>query len=224
MDTESILKTLLHEVACFVRDGAVAILPLSDPENITIDAIEFFLKEHFMYNYGTHGGSKLPVIALHSVMQIVVAEVGRYTGCTLKDLGSHTASDRISRSCGDIEIFKENTVFEVIEVKHNKAIESHIVRLAQDKIYTYNPERYYILSNAVIENEKECQAIIDEVRIKHGCHIILNGILPTITYYLRLIQSPESFVNIYLKMVEGDTELQAIHKQRCNDLLQRFKI
>lgn len=62
----------------------------------------------------------------------------------------------------------------------------------------------------------------DAVATNHGCQIIINGLLPTIKYYLRLIANLEDFVNQYSAEVEKDTELQPIHKEKWNEILSNF--
>jgi len=49
------------------------------------------------------------------------------------------------------------------------------------KIIKYNPARYYILSYiGIYDKEKQdIQYIINEVKQKHGCQIIINGVIPT---------------------------------------------
>lgn len=62
------------------------------------------------------------------------------------------------------------------------------------------------------------------MRAEYGCQIILNGVLPTIKYYLRLIHTLESFMKIYLNAIQNDNEIQQQHKQRCNALIQQLGI
>jgi DNA (cytosine-5)-methyltransferase 1 len=215
-----LLKHLLYDVDKLVRSREVKIVKLATSDQLTIRKIETFLDSQFSYNYGISGGSKLPVIALQALYSLIVAELKRYEKCTLKELGSHTASDKTSRAAGDIEVLKGDALFEAIEVKLGKPIDEHMVRIAQQKIYDYNPQRYYILSDAGITDAEANRAVIKEVRQKHGCQIILNGLLPTIKYYLRLVSSLDDFVGIYLDMVEQDTELQKKHKDVCNQLIK----
>jgi len=64
------------------------------------------------------GGSKIPVIAVYSIFKILIEELERYKNCQLKPLGSHTASDKTSRTSGDIEILNTSHFLEKsIEVK-----------------------------------------------------------------------------------------------------------
>ncbi len=160
------------------------------------------------------------VLAFYSIYKIIINEVSRYNHCTLKALGSHTASDRTSKSAGDIEIFNKHELFEAIEIKLDKPIDANIVRIAKEKIIKYNPKRYYILSyyEVKIEDEEEINKIIQEAKEEHGCQIIVNGIMATLKYYMRLISDLEVFYTIYSELINNDTELKAIHKQKWNEL------
>jgi DNA (cytosine-5)-methyltransferase 1 len=50
-----------------------------------------------------------------------------------------------SKSAGDIEIFNKDELFEAIEIKLDKPIDTNILRIAKEKIIKYNPKRYYII-------------------------------------------------------------------------------
>ena len=112
------------------------------------------------------------------------------------------------------------------EIKLDKKIDSQIVRVVEDKIYKWNPQRYYILSvlGTKIEDQSEISDIICKVGINHGCQIINNGLLHTIKYYLRLITDLSQFLNLYSKSIENDSELQHIHKTFWNDLIGKYDL
>ncbi|MBD2570491.1 hypothetical protein [Anabaena lutea] len=155
-------------------------------------------------------------------------EISRYNSCTLGRLGSHTASDRTSKTAGDIEIFnKNNHLVEAVEIKHGQEITLQIVYRAKDKILKYNPGRYYIFASKDVKQSEAAQqlnAVIKEMASEHGCQVIVNGIIPTIKYYLRLIMSITDFIELYSKLIESDTEIQKIHKEKWNEILGRLMI
>jgi len=215
-----ILVELFKQVIKIQEENKVEIQPLKNPENLTIAKIINILNEQFTFNYKTFGGSKLPVLAFYSIYKIIINEISRYKDCNLKPLGSHTASDRTSKSAGDIEIFNNDELFEAIEIKLDKPIDANILRIAKEKIVKYNPKRYYILSYYEIkkENEEEINKIIQELKDIHGCQIIVNGIIPTLKYYMRLISDLEVFYKIYSELINNDNELKSIHKQKWNEL------
>ena len=218
---KEMLLFFLAIVQTIVRSNVVEIEPLENPESLTIDRIIHALDTHFSYNYGTHNGAKLPVLAFYAIYESIINEVKRYEGCELAPLASLTACDLTSKASGDIELFKDGCHFESIEIKLNKKIDASIVRVVEEKVYKFNPVRYYILSYYGVQEGEE-NAIIDvvtKVKEEHGCQIIINGLLPTIKYYLRLVSSLERFVERYSELVQGDKELQKIHKEVWNSIV-----
>lgn len=216
-----LLVELLKRVKTLQEKNKILVHPLKNPENLTILNIVDVLDAQFSFNYKTPSGSKLPVIAFYAIYTIILDEVSRYGQCQLKELGSHTASDRTSKSAGDIEIFKNDSLFEAVEIKLDKQIDANIVRIAREKIVRYNPERYYILSHYGIDRSEEesINSIIATVKREHGCQIVINGILPTLKYYLRLISDLEYFLTVYSKLIQNDSELKIIHKQKWNEFI-----
>jgi DNA (cytosine-5)-methyltransferase 1 len=174
---EIILRFLLHQVRKGTEKSKVIITRLSNADKLDINTILSCLNEHFEFGYKTSGASKLPVLAFYTIYQLLVLEVERYKSCSLKQLGSHTASDLTSKSAGDIEIFDKNkNLIEAIEIKHGKKIDMQILRIAKDKIVRFNPRRYCIFSSADIEvSQAEVIALeIKNIAKEHGCQIIIN--------------------------------------------------
>ena len=218
-----ILRLILFQAVEEKKRSTVGIKPLANPESLTIGKIINALVEQFGFNYGTHGGSKLPVIAFFSIYKSLINELSRFKDCELEEMGSHTASDRTSKSAGDIEIFRRGNVFEAIEIKLDKSIDSNMIRVAIEKIKRFNPERYYVLSNEGIkESDKtEIISLTTEIKEDHGCQLIINGVIPTLKYYLRLITSLDDFIENYNRAIEIDTELKKDHKDKWNDLIEK---
>lgn len=223
-ESKDVLRLLLNKVFEVNNISRIEIIPLENPEKLTIHNIIECLDIHFSYDYGTAGGSKLPVLAFYAIYKSLINELKRYEDCSLVSLGSHTASDRTSKTAGDIEIYKNDELFEVIEIKLDKEIDQTIVRIAFEKIIRYNPRRYYIFShkNIKLSEKEEIINIIRDVKEKHGCQIILNGIVPSLKYYLRLVSSLEDFVNAYSIFIQEDTELKRIHKQKWNEIIEEM--
>ncbi len=222
--SENVLRLLLFQAIEMKKRSFVEITPLKNSENLTIEKIITAINEHFSKNYYTHGGSKLPVIAFFAIYKTLIKELTRYKDCVLADLGSHTASDRTSKSAGDIEIHKNNELFEAIEIKLDKYIDATIIRIAIEKIKRFNPQRYYVLSfiGTKEDERKTIENLITEIKEEHGCQIIINGVLPTLKYYLRLINSLEEFVKNYSSLIETDKELKRVHKEKWNELIEKY--
>ncbi len=152
-------------------------------------------------------------------------DIKRYEDCHLKELGFHTTCDTTSKSAGDIEIFdNNNTLKEALEIKFEKEIDANMVRIAKEKIIKYNPIRYYILSTEKIKKEDidEIDEIIVDVKNNHGCQIILNGVIPSLKYYLRLVSSLEVFIKNYSSLIENDKELKPIHKEMWKSIINKY--
>ena len=220
--TENILRYLLNSAILFKKSNHIRIKKISNTDEVMISTIITILEKHFTEKYYTHSGSKLPVLAFYAIYKSLISEVGRYKNCTLAPLGSHTASDRTSKSAGDIQVKKGKQIFEVVEIKLDKLVDINIARIAYEKIARFNPERYYILSyKGTLEKDRPgIDELIFEIKEKHGCQLIVNGLLYTLKYYLRLISNPKSFFNEYIKLVENDAELKTIHKTKLKELIK----
>jgi len=137
-EVESILRILLHGSIEIKSLQEIKIMPLENAEILTIDNVILALTEHFTFDYKTHGGAKLPVLAFYSIYSCLIKEVARYRNKTLRDLGSHTASDRTSNSAGDIEVFNENypsEILDVLGIRFEKA-----VTIFSTAVYVYSKE------------------------------------------------------------------------------------
>lgn len=221
LDAKNILLYLLSKVHQQVISNYVSINPLQNAEKLSIQNIITLLSKQFSQKYGTFGGAKLPVLAFYALYQILITEIKRYEKCHLTPLAYATTSDLTSKSAGDIEIYQQEQLIEVLEIKLDKEIDANMVRIAYEKIARFNPNRYYILSSYGIKksDEAEVNQLVDHIKAEHGCHLILNGLLPTIKYYLRLISSLSSFIEKYSQLIEDDTELKKQHKLYWNELL-----
>ncbi|MDC0832279.1 hypothetical protein POG22_04540 [Geitlerinema sp. CS-897] len=219
----TILMLLLKQVKT-ISDSAknIEISPLKNPERLDIDSLVESLSLHFNSKYGVRGASKLPVLAFYAIFTVLLQQLERYHDCSLKDLGSHTASDLKSKTAGDIEILDaEKNLTEAIEIKHNKPIDTSVIAISREKIYKFNPRRYCIFSSHEI-NYESIKNQTREIAVKHGCQVIVNGIVPTLKYYLRLIASLDDFVSRYSDLVQKDKEIQLIHKQKWQEIIGKL--
>lgn len=129
-----VLTYLLNKSYAQLSDNVISIKKIDNPDVISINQLVGILDKQFHHNYATSGGAKLPMLAFHAIYQILLKELSKFEGCRLHDIGSYTASDRTSRTSGDIEIFYENgKLCESIEIKLNIPINAQIVRRAKEK-------------------------------------------------------------------------------------------
>ena len=197
----------------------------SQTDAISIEKIVDLLKYHFTFNYHTAGASRLPVLAIYSAYQMLMS-IERYEGKMLSPLKSHTASDIKSGGIGDIEVLAENeNFFEAVEIKHNIPISSAIVRLAYQKFAETSVSRYYLLTTAEpnVDEADAVNLLIRQIHAQHGCEVIVNGILPSLKYYLRLLSDPQLFLECYSRNLQSDfnqsTDIKEVHLQFWNELL-----
>jgi DNA (cytosine-5)-methyltransferase 1 len=223
LNAEIALKILLNGAINYRLQNQIQIERVASTE-VEISRIITLLKEHFEQRYPTHGGSKLPVIAFYALYTLMTKQLLRFKDMVLLPLGSHTASDRTSRSAGDIEVTYQGRIYEAVEVKLDKPVNAQILNVAYEKINKFGVMRYYILSGA--ENSHldqiEVETIVNRIKNEHGCIVIVNGLYQSIKYYLRLLSSPNEFLNLYIHLVENDTELQICHKEKLVSLLDMF--
>lgn len=197
-------------------------IELAKPINLSIGLIIKILTNHFNGNYIAEGASRLPTLALYAVYQCLMNETKRFEGKKLQAIESHTSADKRSGRIGDIDIVDENErPFEAVEVKHGIPISLQLVRDAFQKFVTSQVSRYYLLSTADI-NEADSEAIqqeIERIRNVHGCQVIVNGVIKSLYYYLRLLSNTSEFIHNYVTLLENDTALKFEHKKRWNELI-----
>ncbi len=129
---------------------------------------------------------------------------------------------------GDIEVLTENgDFFEAVEVKHDIPISQQIVSTAFEKFAKIPLRRYYLLTTAEPNVKHEDAAAVDErlhqIHAQHGCQVIVNGVLPSLKYYLRLFDDSQLFLDRYTSNLQSDfdrgTDIKTIHLNYWKQLL-----
>ena len=177
------------------------------PTDITIAKIIEAISQHIRHDYskGVVGTARLPVLAIYSVYNLLIPDVRRYSGKTLAPLASHTSPDARSKSLGDIDVNNpDNSCFESVEIKHNKPITADMVYVAFRKIRNTNIDRYYILTTSEpnFDDYESVMSEIEKYKKIHPCQIIVNGVIPSLKYYMRLISRPQDIIGEYTKWLE----------------------
>ena len=197
--------------------------------SLTIERIVESVKLHFSYKYKVSGKSRLPVLAIYAVYELLMQDVKRYSEKHLAPLGKHTSADARAKSLGDIEILSEDqTCFEAIEIKHLKPITAGMIGIVYRKIKNSSINRYYILTTSEpnVANQTEISAKLFEMKKLHSCQIIVNGVLPSLKYYLRLVSEPEKFIGIYTKHLETEfnraSAIKGEHLKIWNEIRQNL--
>ncbi|WEL19762.1 restriction endonuclease, SacI family [Candidatus Nanohalococcus occultus] len=198
-------------------------------ERLTISLIHDSVKRHIEADYSKGGRSRIPVIAIYTVYQVVKEDVRRYDGKELLELGSHTTPDTQSSTIGDIEVLDEQDYFEAVEIKHEKTTTYYRLVNAENKIRNSNVDRYYFLTTADKQLGSQKQKIdefIHKMSSEEDCEIIVDGVLPTLKYYLRLADQPSKFVEKYTENLQQDyernTDLKGQHIEKWNDIIREL--
>lgn len=200
-------------------------IDLAKPLNLPIATIIDLLSKHFDTKYSAEGASRLPVLALYAAYQCLVNEVKRFEGKTLLPMESHTSADTRSGRIGDIDIVDEKgKAFEAVEVKHGIAITAQLVKDAFEKFKTTQVTRYYLLSTANIDasQAEEINKEVERIKNIHGCHVIANGLINSLKYYLRLLSDTSEFIENYVNLIEADTALKFEHKTEWNNIISKM--
>lgn len=175
--------------------------------DLTISKIVEAVNQHIHFNYGkgATGTARIPVLAIYSVYNLLINDVNRYTGKELAPLESHTSPDYRSKSLGDIDVTNDDkSCFEAVEIKHLKPISVDMIRVAYRKIKDTKVDRYYILttSHPNYDDQDAVMEKIAEYSTTHPCQIIVNGVIPSLKYYLRLVSNPQAIIDEYTKWLE----------------------
>jgi DNA (cytosine-5)-methyltransferase 1 len=198
---------------------------LAKPHNLQIGTITDLITKHFDTKYSSEGASRLPVLALYAAYQCLVNEAKRFEGKVLLPMESHTSADSRSGRIGDIDIVDEkDKAFEAVEVKHGIPITTQLVKDAFEKFKTTQVNRYYLLSTANIDltQKDKIDKEIERIKNIHGCHVIANGLIPSLKYYLRLLSDTSEFIENYVNLIEIDTALKYEHKKEWNNIISQM--
>lgn len=197
-------------------------ITLSIPRTKDIQLIVNLFKSHFFYSYkASKGASRLPVLALYAVYSVLIDQLDRYKGMSLKPLESHSAADSQTGAVGDIEIVNNDSkqVFEAVEVKHDIPISIHIIQDAAKKIMDKSVDRYYVLTTSQnCEPDDELAHAISNIKAMYNCQLIANGVIPSLKYYLRLLTDPSLVFPKYVELLVQDEAVKHEHRDVWNKL------
>lgn len=218
-DAERCLKFLFK---LLIRQRDALKIELAKPHSLSISAIINLLRQHFTYRYSSSGAARLPTLAIYASYQCMMTQVARYSGKILCPLESHNSADSQSGRIGYIDVNNENhTAFEGVEIKHEIPITRQLIADAYEKFKVYNTDRYYLLTTADMSSAdwQSIEAEIQRIRRIHGCQVIVNGVYPTLSYYLRLLKNTAEFVDNYVELLKVDDAVKFQHKSIWNDIV-----
>lgn len=173
IENESAEEALAYLLHCQMVLRESKKITLSIPKTKDIQLIVSLFRNHFFYNYkASKGASRLPVLALYAVYDVLIDQLDRYNGMKLKALEAHSAADAQTGAIGDIEIIQESTgeIFEAVEVKHDIAINDRIIQDAAKKIMDKSVDRYYILTtHQNCDPNDELLQSISKIKAMYNC-------------------------------------------------------
>lgn len=195
---------------------------------ININSVLSMLDKHFSLELS----SRLPVIAIYSIYQQLFKQVKRYENKILRPLNVHTSADK--HGYGDIEIWnKDNTPFEIIEIKHNISIDRNLIFDVIKKSENTGIQRYYILTTAKDnftsqDEEVYINKFILKIKKETDLEIIANGIFTSLKYYLRFIDDYKEFIQTYthnlIEDSKNSTEIKEFHILEWQNVLKEHKL
>jgi DNA (cytosine-5)-methyltransferase 1 len=154
----------------------------------------------------------------------MIKELKRFEGKVLMPLEEHASSDRSSGRFGDIEVRDEDSrAFEAVEIKHGIPINAQLIKDAYEKFKSHPIHRYYLLSTSDVDSsdaENLAKEVSRILRI-HGCQVIINGIYPSLKYYLRLLHNTYDFIDNYVESLKRDKTIKYEHKLKWNEIVSR---
>lgn len=151
----------------------------------------------------------------------MISELERFKGKELKPLEEHSAADSQTGATGDIEVIDSETkaIFEALEIKHEIQVSVSIIQSVQRKIMDKAIDRYYILTtHQHCEPDEEAAKQIASVQTMYNCQIIVNGVLPTLKYYLRLLSDPSRVMPEYAALLKSEKTVSHEHREVWNQI------
>lgn len=195
---------------------------------LNINSVIAMLAKHF----DSKLSSRLPVIAIYSAYIQLFKTIKRYEDKVLKPLNVHTSADK--HGYGDIEIWNSNeTPFEMVEIKHNIPIDRNLIFDVVKKTESTSVARYYILttykSGFMNEVEKDyVNRLILKIKKERNLEVIPNGIIYSLKYYLRFVESYQEFIKIYTEELIRDakksTEVKNYHIEIWQTILKEHQL
>lgn len=190
---------------------------LTRPKGQPIDTVKELLERHFSQSY-SQGAPRLPQLAIYAIYSCIIPKMLRFQGQQLNRLERLKSADRKAGTVGDIVVSEGGNPVEAVEIKYGKPITYIDVAEAIEKVRAETVGRYYLLSTQGVV-QSEFDQIMDaksNFLKQNGCEIIVNGVVDTIGYYLRLLPNTTEFLSAYASLVENDDDTAYEHRIAWN--------
>jgi DNA (cytosine-5)-methyltransferase 1 len=213
---EMLLLILIELIKIRNKDKVI----LTRPKNLPIDTVKSLIDNHFSIKYKSNA-PRLPQIAIYAIYMSILGKMTRFEGQKLENLQRMKAADRKTGTVGDIVVVDDALQpIEAVEIKFGQPISDIHVCEAIEKVRGASVSRYYMLSTKGISNEDADSIAIRKAEFlkQNGCEIIVNGVVDTIGYYLRLLPNTTEFLSYYADIVESDDDTDYEHRIAWNVL------
>ena len=165
---------------------------------LQIDSLLQLVGEEFRVD--SDGESLLPIIAVYSLYQCLAGETTRLKNKRL--VARYTNKHWQENPIGVIEVIGDNgEPIEILVVRNRETITRQMIQRTLSKSRRSPIRRYYFLTTAeplVKQLEQEnVQDVVQKMQAKYNCEIFIDGVLPTLKYYLRAISIPTLFWQKY---------------------------
>ncbi len=195
---------------------------------LSINSVLNMLTTHFDCKLS----SRLPVIAIYSAYIQLFKTIRRYEGKILRPLNVHTSADK--HGYGDIEIWNDDhTPFEMVEIKHNIAIDRNLIFDVVKKTEQTSVKRYYVLTTykgcfADEAEEEYINMLILKIKRERNLEVIANGIIHSLKYYLRFVEDYQEFIKSYTEELiidaKNSTEVKKHHIEIWQAILKEHQL
>lgn len=202
----------------FIRIRNADKVVLTRPKDLPIHKVRELIEAHLAGPYKANA-PRIPQLVIYAVYGCLVGSVGRYAGAELEPIERLKSADRKRGTIGDIVVAREGRRIEAVEIKHDQPIAYIHVAEAIDKVRAESVTRYYLLSNQGIDtgDREAIERRAAEFLKQNGCEIIINGVIDSLAYYLRLLPSTTDFLFRYAELLEGDPDTSYEHRIRWNE-------
>ena len=190
---------------------------LTRPKDLPIAKVRELIEAHLAGPYKANA-PRLPQLVIYAAYECLIDSVARYDGAELEPLERLKSADRKRGTIGDVVVSRDGIRMEAVEIKHDQPIAHIHVAEAIDKVRAESVRRYYLLSNRGIDptDGERIAKLVEDFRRQNGCEIIINGVVDSLAYYLRLLPDTTRFLFAYARLVETDTDTGYEHRIRWN--------
>lgn len=212
---EAVLAGLLVQ---FIRIRNADRVILTRPKDLPIHKVRELVTAHLTGPYKVNA-PRLPQLVIYAVYECLVRSIGRYGDAVLEPLERLKSADRKRGTIGDVVVARDGRRIEAVEIKHDQPIALIHVIEAIDKVRAETVTRYYLLSNKGIDPadaDQIAERAADFLK-QNGCEIIVNGVLDSLAYYLRLLPDTTEFLFRYAELLEVDEDTGYEHRIRWNE-------